>query len=136
MTLRITNTTRNSILATHATVAATPDQRRIGLIGISQREFGPGSGLYFPECAAIHTFQMSFPIDVLFIDMLHRQIVKIGPYIQPGSHFNTLIPRDIAATLELPPGTIEITGTRAGDVISVMSSVHCSQEELNWIGAL
>jgi uncharacterized membrane protein (UPF0127 family) len=136
MTLRITNITRNSILATQAKVAATPDQRRVGLIGTSQRDFGPGSGLYFPECAAIHTFQMSFPIDVLFIDMISRRIVKMSPYLGPGCHFNALLPQDITAALELPAGTIEVTGTRVGDVISVMSSAHCSQEELNRIGAL
>ena len=129
--LRFTNLTRNSIIATHATPAVTPDTRRNGLIGLAMEEFGPGAGLFFPECNAIHTVQMSFPIDVLFIDMLHQQIVKAVPYAAPGCHFNTLIPRDLCAVLELPPGTIEISGTRAGDRISIMSSTHCSQDELN-----
>lgn len=134
ITLRIANITRNSILATHANLAATPEARRIGLIGTSAQEFGPGSGLFFPECNAVHTMEVGFPIDVVFIDMLKRRVVKLATVPQ-GSHFNTLIPREICSTLELPPGTIELTGTKAGDVIALMSSAHCSQDELNQIGA-
>ena len=134
-TLRITNATRNSILATHATVATSPDARRIGLIGTSQREFVPGVGLFMTECNAIHTVQMAFPIDVLFIDMMHKQVIKIGKYVQPGCHFNTLIPADLSAVLEVPAGTIEATGTQPGDKIELLSSAHATQEDLNRIGA-
>ena len=135
-TLRITNVTRNSVLATHAKIASTPTQRRNGLIGVTQYEFRPGAGLFLPECNAIHTVQMGFPLDVLFVDMLKRQVVKLGLYVGPGLHFDTLIPRELCATLELPAGTIEITGTQVGDLITLMSSAHCSQDELNQIGAL
>ncbi len=135
-TLRITNASRNSILATHATPATTPETRRVGLIGMSQHEFQPGAGLFMPECSSIHTIQMSFSIDVLFIDMLRQQVIKIGCHIPPGCHFNTLLPAELAAVLELPAGTVELTGTRVGDQLVIMSSAHASQADLNRIGAL
>ncbi len=136
ITIRVTNSTRKSVLATHSNLATTPATRRQGLIGVSQREFTPGNGLYFPECNAIHTVEMGFPIDVLFIDTFKYEIVKAVPYAAPGCHFNVLVPKEICAVLELPPGTLEITGTRVGDRIAVMSSAHAPQADLNRIGAL
>ncbi len=134
-TLRITNRTRNSVLCTHATPATTPETRSVGLIGHTQAEFQPGAGLFFPECNAIHTVQMGFPIDVLFIDTLRMQVIK-KVYAAPGCQFNTLIPAELCATLELPAGTIDATGTQVGDQLDIMSSAHASQAELNRIGAL
>ncbi len=135
-TLRITNATRNSILATHAQIASTPDARRIGLIGVSAPEFPPGCGLFFEDCNAIHTVEMSMPIDVLFIDMLKRRVQKAVPDAQPSCHFNVLIPVQLCAVLELPAGVITATGTRAGDVIVILSSSHASDEEFRELGRI
>jgi len=135
--LRITNHTRNSVLATQAQIANTPEFRLRGLIGVRESEFQPGAGLYFPECNAIHTVEMSMPIDVLFIDLLKKRIQKSVSCAEPGCHFNTIrIPKEICAVLELPAGVIGMTGTQAGDVVVIMSSTHCSQEELNQVGAI
>jgi uncharacterized membrane protein (UPF0127 family) len=133
-TLRITNASKDSILATHAQIANTPATRRQGLIGLTALPIG--SGLFFPECNAIHTVEMTMVIDVIFIDTLKRRIQKIVPGAVPGCHFNTLVPREISAVLELPAGVIELTGSAPGDVLVLMSSSHCSQEELSEIGRL
>jgi uncharacterized membrane protein (UPF0127 family) len=135
-TLRITNLTRSSILATHAEIANTPDVRRQGLIGTTAEEFQPGAGLFFPECNAIHTVEMSMAIDVVFIDMLKHRVQKAVSGAPPTCHFNTLIPKEVCAVLELPAGVILSSGTRAGDVITIMSSAHASQEELRQVGRL
>lgn len=122
-TLRITNATRGSIIATHATIANNPQTRRQGLIGMTAYEFQPGAGLFFPECNAIHTIEMSMAIDVLFIDMLMMQVRKVAIHVAPGCHVNTtLVPLQVCAVLELPDGVIQSTGTEPGDVIQIMSA--------------
>jgi uncharacterized membrane protein (UPF0127 family) len=134
--LRISNLTKNSILATHAQVANTPEARLRGLIGMTEPEFQPGAGLLFPEVNAIHTVQMSMLIDVLFIDMTKRRVQKAVQNAEPGCHFNVLIPAPICAVLELPAGVIEMTGTQPGDVLVIMSAGHASGEELGEVSSL
>jgi uncharacterized membrane protein (UPF0127 family) len=134
VTLRITNDSKRSILCTYANIATTPQSRRVGLIGAPPLQ--PGEGLFIPECNAIHTVEMGFPIDVLFVDMLQHKIVKVGQRVHPGCHFNTLCPRELCAALELPAGTILATGTAPGDTVMILSSGHASQADLNYVGAL
>lgn len=136
-TLRILNHTKNSVLATCATIAKTPAARIQGLIGVTEPEFQSGAGLFFPECNAIHTVQMSMLIDVLFIDMVIRRVKKVVHGAAPNRHFDVLlIPRELCAVLELPAGVIALSGTEPGDVIAIMSSGHSSQEELKGISSL
>jgi uncharacterized membrane protein (UPF0127 family) len=134
VTLRVTNQTRNSVLATYANIASTPGARRIGLIGAPPLQ--PGEGLLFPECNSIHTIEMGFAIDVVFVDVLTHRIKKVIQRAQPGGCFNTLVPCEVCAVLELPAGTIEKTGTEPGDVVMFLSSGHASQADLNYVGAL
>ena len=135
-TLRITNLTRSSILATHANIANTPEIRKHGLIGVTAPEFPPGCGLFFEECNAIHTVQMAMDIDVVFIDMFKHRVQKLVSDAPPTCHFDCLIPKQLCAVLELPAGVIAASGTRVGDVIVIMSSGHSSQEELKGISSL
>jgi uncharacterized membrane protein (UPF0127 family) len=80
---------------------------------------------------------MMIPIDIVFIDVIRRVVVRAIKEAQPTCHFNTIkIPLEQCAALELPAGTIELTGTMPGDSVSLMSSTHCPQDELNQIGAL
>lgn len=123
-TLRIVNATRGSIIAVCATIASDPQTRRQGLIGMTADEFLPGAGLFFPECNAIHTVEMSMSIDVLFFDMLKMRVQKVVQNAAPTCHFNTLIPVGVCAALELPAGVIRASGTQPGDVIQIMSASH------------
>lgn len=136
ITLRVTNETKNSILATHAQVAKEPYVRKWGLIFTNPADFQPGCGLFFPDCNAVHTVQMSMPIDVIFIDMMTARVKKIVPQAPPGCHFNVLTPIPICSVLELPAGVILQTGTEPGDVIAIMSSGHSSGDELRDIQAM
>jgi len=90
--------------------------------------------MFFPRCSSIHTVEMSFPIDVLFIDF--REIVlKAVSNAQPGCHFNVLAPADLCCVLEMPAGMIEGTGTRKGDAISIMPATHSPASDLDEISA-
>ena len=136
MKLRITNHTRNSLLATHATAATTPEARRQGLIGYQSAEFQPGAGLLFVACNAVHTVQMTFEIDILFVDMLKMRIQKTVSRAAPTCHFNVRIPVEVCSVIELPAGVIELTGTQPGDVLVIMAATHCSEEEQRGISSL
>ena len=123
-TLRILNHTKNSVLTTCAQIARTPAARLRGLIGVTESEFQPGAGLFFPECNAIHTLEMSMTIDVLFFDMLKMRVIKTVQELDPGCHVAAFIPAPLCAVLELPAGVIRASGTQPGDVVQIMSSGH------------
>ena len=97
MRLRILNHSKNSVLATHASVADTPISRTRGLIDHAPHEFTPGNGLLFPECNAIHTVEMKFPIDVLFIDGDHsyeRVVAELKLYLPRMAGAGTVLLHD------------------------------------------
>jgi uncharacterized protein len=82
-------------------------------------ELSPGEGLIIDPCSSIHTFWMRFPLDVLYMDREYQILRadhrmkpwRIGP-VFTGSKW----------VIELPPGTIERSGTVAGDTIEILET--------------
>jgi uncharacterized protein len=107
--IRVLNQTRNAVLATSADVAGTSEKRREGLL--KRTGLNPGEGLWIAPCEAVHCFFMKFTIDVLFLSKDLR-VVKTRPRLKPWRVSGSLRAH---STLELPEGTIEATGTKAGD---------------------
>jgi uncharacterized membrane protein (UPF0127 family) len=100
-------------LADRADIADTSAKRRTGLLkhsGLAQ-----GEGLWIVPCEGVHTFRMKFAIDVLFLNR-QRKVLKARP---------NMVRRRIAvclrahSVLELPAGTLEATGTVAGDQLDL-----------------
>jgi uncharacterized membrane protein (UPF0127 family) len=69
-------------------------------------------GLVLAGEKSIHTFFMSFPIDVIYVDK-HYQVIRadanmvpyrIGPFVGRSAY-----------VLEMPVGTISTTATQVGD---------------------
>jgi hypothetical protein len=60
-------------------------------------------------------FGVRFALDVLFLDRNGR-VVETYPDLRPGGR--TSVVREAAYALELPVGTVEVTGTREGDLLS------------------
>jgi uncharacterized membrane protein (UPF0127 family) len=94
--------------------AETLSSRLIGLLG--HTALGEGEGLWIEPCSSIHMFFMSFAIDAVFLNR-ERRIVRT---------FRNLRPWTIAlggwfarSVLELPPGTIDASGTRDGDDLEI-----------------
>lgn len=73
-----------TIQGVRARVAVKFWDRLKGLIGSTP--LPPGEGMLFPNCNAIHTFFMSYPIDVTFLDR-HYQVVKVVKNVKPWSPF-------------------------------------------------
>ena len=71
-----------------------------------------GEGLILAGEKSVHTFFMSFPIDVLYVNKEYKVIradanmvpYRIGPFLAQSEY-----------VLELPVGTIAATATQTGD---------------------
>jgi len=81
-----------------------------GLLG--RPPLGNGDGMLLAPSGAIHTWGMTYPIDVAVLDSGGR-VIATYPALPPRRH----TPRNRAAryVLELPEGALEASHTRAGD---------------------
>jgi uncharacterized protein len=108
--MRIVNLTRSTVLGTRVVLADSWWGRFRGYLG--RREPQRGEGILLVPCNAVHTYGMAFELDVIFLGadggVLHV-IPKMGPWRRsprvPGCRY----------VLEVPPGTIQQTGTSVGD---------------------
>lgn len=106
------NRTRATVIAEQAELATSWWARLRGLIG--RKALPAGHGLIIRPCSSIHTFFMSFPIDVIFADAQDRVLSvtpavgvgRIGP-LAPGAKY----------VIELPVGAIAASGTEPGDTL-------------------
>ncbi len=90
-------------------IADTSKKRRTGLLkytGLTE-----GQGLWIVPCEAVHTFGMKFAIDVLFLNK-KRKVLKVRKEMGRRRMALCLMAHSV---LELPAGTIDATGTMAGD---------------------
>ena len=107
--LRVSNLTRNTVLAACMEVADSAVQRNKGLLG--RDRLSSGEGLWIIPCEAVHTFWMRFPIDLVYLDRKKR-IRKLSSDVQPWRMSACLRAHSV---LELPAGTIQGTRTQLGD---------------------
>src|SRR5271168_1056740 len=104
--LRISNLTRQSVLAHSVEVADEGPKRRKGLLG--RQELRAGEGLWIRPCEAVHTFGMQFPIDLVYLDRRNR-VVKTRSHVRPGRLSACLTAHSV---VELPTGTVRNTQTK------------------------
>ena len=107
--LRVLNATRGVVLGDAVDVADTSAKRRTGLL--EHASLAEGQGLWIVPCEAVHTFGMNFPIDVAFLNK-KRRIVKVRKDMLKRRMAFCLTAHSV---LELPAGTLDRTGTQAGD---------------------
>ena len=113
MKLQFTNATKGSFLTTRGEVADTHQKKLVGLLG--RRSLSPGEGLWIPAASSIHTYQMQFPIDVVFLGP-QGEVLDVLPDVTPGSKAER---EGADSVLELPAGMIVHSGTEAGDVLQM-----------------
>jgi uncharacterized membrane protein (UPF0127 family) len=106
--LRVTNQS-GRILADRADIADTSAKRRTGLL--KHTGLAEGEGLWITPSEGVHTFGMKFPIDVVFLNKA-KKVLKVRPNMVRGRMSLSLRAHSV---LELPAGTLEATGTIAGD---------------------
>jgi uncharacterized membrane protein (UPF0127 family) len=105
----IRNRTRQTVLATEASLADTSKKRRVGLL--KHESLPSGQGLWIVPCEGIHTFGMRFAIDVLFLGR-NKKVLKVRPHMGPGRISLCLWAHSV---VELPAGTIAAAATEPGD---------------------
>ena len=110
----VRNLTRNTLLADAAEVADTPAKRRTGLLKHDRLE--PGHGLWIIPCESVHSFFMKFTIDLVYLDR-QKKVRKVRSRMVPWRISACLTAHSI---LELPAGTVEGTGTQAGDQLEIL----------------
>lgn len=82
-----------------------------GMIGRPFEQIGIDA-MVFPSCSAIHTFFMTFPIDVIFLGA-ENTVLKTCHGCRPWRPFIRC--RGAQSVIELPAGALAHTGTLPGD---------------------
>ena len=111
--MRITNRTRNTLLGQRVTLASGWWSRLRGYLGRS--EPNQGEGILLVHCNGIHTFGMTFDLDVVFLDERGRVLElcrSLRPWRMPVRVSKAVY------VLEVPEGTINSSGTQVGDELT------------------
>lgn len=109
--MEVVNLTTGKTLATDARLAADFFSRLRGLLGT--QGLADGAGLVIRPCSSIHTYGMNYPIDVVFADAA-GQVTLASAGLGPR---RMLMCRGSSYVVELPPGTLDRTETKAGDYL-------------------
>ncbi len=114
--MRISNLTREVVLAHRVQVADNGAKRRKGLLG--RDGLNAGEGLWIVPCESVHTFGMKFPIDLIYLDR-SRKVKKVRSSVLPWRLSACLSAHSV---VELASGTIHMTQTRTGDKLEFSSA--------------
>jgi uncharacterized protein len=110
------NKTRETFVATEATVADSYFRRLFGLLGKTKRWTRPGTGLWIVPSSGVHTIGMLFPIDLIFLNR-NKEVIHIEEYVRPFRISKVSLKAN--SVLELPPHTIYRSGTQVGDRLEI-----------------
>jgi uncharacterized membrane protein (UPF0127 family) len=108
--LKVRNLASATVIADAITVADTSLRRAIGLLRHKRLE--QGAGIWIRPCSGVHTFGMSFAIDVIGLDK-NRCVVRLWPELRPNRM--TAIYPSVRTVLEVASGTIAASGIALGD---------------------
>ena len=109
-TVRIVNRTQGTLLASRIELADSWWGRFRGYLGRTRPR--SGEGMLLVPCNAVHTYGMSFSLDVIFLDA-RGEVVKVLPDLKPWRKSDRVT--SARYVLEVPKGTIEASGTVVGD---------------------
>src|ERR1700685_1239441 len=115
--LRVTNTTRGTIVGDSVELADTSLKRMFGLLG--RRGLDAGTGLWIKPSSGVHTFGMAFKIDVVGLDR-DLKVIKLwrclGPFRVTSVSFK------MKSVLELPCGSISKAELQLGDQVQIIQN--------------
>jgi uncharacterized membrane protein (UPF0127 family) len=110
------NKTRETFVATNASVADSYLGRLVGLLGRTSRWARPGQGLWIVPSYGVHTIGMLFSIDIVFLDRSNH-VVHVEEHVRPFRISKVILKAD--SVLELPPHTVFRTRTHVGDLLEI-----------------
>ena len=115
--LRVTNTTRSTVVGDSIELADTSLKRMFGLLG--RRGLDAGGGLWIKPSSGVHTFGMAFGIDVVGLDR-DLKIIKLWRCLPPFRV--TSISLKLRSVIELPCGAISQSQMQIGDQLQILSA--------------
>jgi uncharacterized protein len=111
----VRNASREGIdLGDRIGVANTFWTRLRGLLGAAPLE--PGQGLLLDPCQAVHMYGMKQALDVAFLGAAGT-VVAVYHELRPGQR--SKYHSKARQALELPVGTLSVTETRVGDLLTI-----------------
>lgn len=110
--MRVYNRSRRKLLGAGVRRASGLFARMKGLLGTDS--LPEGTGLWISPCTSIHSIGMRYEFDALFVD---RRMRVVGAYARFPRNRVSGVFLSARGVVELPPGTIERTGTEVGDEI-------------------
>ncbi len=110
MNLMVVRNSQNQIIAHQAATATTFFKRARGLL--FSQPLNEGAGLWITPCNSVHTFFMTYPIDVLFLDRDLR-VVAIIENMVPGKVSSVY--KQAKSVLELPAGAVKKQPVAVGE---------------------
>ena len=103
----------DNVLWDKVKVAGTFGSRFKGLMG--KKNLDEGEGLIISQCNQVHSFNMNFPIDVIFLTK-QMEILKITT-MDPGKV--GAVQKHSACVLEVEAGSAEHFGVANGDTLKI-----------------
>lgn len=113
--MKITNLNKSTVLADDVFVADNMFYRIKGLLG--RKGVSENQALVIKPCNAVHSFFMSFPIDVLFVDKAGK-IVAVEKNLKPWRISKIYFKAQYV--IELANGVADKTSTAVGDKITLL----------------
>lgn len=111
----VKDATTGATVGSKIAMAETSWSRLIGLLG--KRRLDAGCGLWIRPSSGVHTFGMSFSIDVVTLDKSNKVLRtwrNMRPFRMTSIHLKT------HSILELPAGQIDLCGISPGDQMEVV----------------
>jgi hypothetical protein len=119
--LYVYNNTRETFVATEATLADSYLRRLVGLLGKTRSWARLGAGLWIKPSRGVHTIGMLFPIDLIFLSK-QNEVVGVEEHLRPFRI--SKVSFKAASVLELPPHTLYRSKTQVGDRLEI-AMLHC-----------
>jgi len=114
--LYVYNQTRETFLATEATLADSYLRRLVGLLGKTKRWSQLGRGLWIVPSSGVHTIGMMFPIDLVFLSK-EKEVVHVEEHLRPFRISKVSLRAE--SVLELPVHSIYRSKTQVGDRLEI-----------------
>ncbi len=122
------NKTRETFVATDASVADSYLPRLVGLLGKTSRWAQQGKGLWIIPSRGVHTLGMLFPIDLIFLSK-DKEVVHLEEYVRPFRISKVSL--KATSVLELPAHTIYRSRTQVGDKMEIARLHKKQQQEIS-----
>src|SRR6202789_4216107 len=112
--LRVTNITRGITVGDSVELAHTSMKRMFGLLG--RRGLGAGGGLWIKPSSGVHTFGMSFGIDVVGLDRALK-VIRLWRCLPPFRVCSVSL--KLKSVIEFPSGVISNPSMQVGDRLEI-----------------